>query len=66
MGLQSVIIIMGKTSIWAILCFHSFLPLNNVEKQRGKVVPSYGMGSQHCRGRRGAEAGRGQKEKHHF
>ena len=30
---QSVTKIMGKTTIWKILCFYSLSPLNNVEKQ---------------------------------
>ena len=44
--LQSVTKIIGKTAIWTIFCFYPLPPLNNVEKQRGKVESSYVMGSQ--------------------
>ena len=42
--------LMGKTAIWAISCFYSFSPLDNVEKQWAKFVSSYVMGSQHLLG----------------
>ena len=44
---------MGKNGIWAILCFWPLPPLNNVEKQRAKLVSIYVTGSQHCIGGRG-------------
>ena len=44
---------MGKTAIWAISCFYSFPPLNNVEKQQAKFASSYVMGLQHCIGGEG-------------
>ena len=43
---------MGKTTIGTISYFYPLPPLNNVEKQRTKLVSSYVMSSQHCiRGR---------------
>ena len=50
---QSVTRIMGKTAIWTIMCFYPFPQLNNFEKLRANIVPSYVMGSQHCIGREG-------------
>ena len=37
---------MGKTAIWAILCFYSLFPLNNVEKQRAKLASTHVIGKQ--------------------
>ena len=53
LGLQSMTKIMRKTAIWAISCFYSLPPLNNVEKQWAKLVSTYVMGSQHCTGGEG-------------
>ena len=45
--------IMGKTAIRAYPYFCPLLLLNNIEKQRGKLVSSYVAGSQHCVGGEG-------------
>ena len=50
---QSVTKIMGKTAIWAILCFYTLPPLNNVDKQRERLESNHVMGSQHCIGGKG-------------
>ena len=52
-GLQSVSKIMGKTTIWAILCFSLIPALFNVEEQWVKLAASNVMGSQHCIGGEG-------------
>ena len=39
---------MGKTALWAIVCFHTLPPCKNVEKQQAKLASSYFMGLQHC------------------
>ena len=44
---------MAKTAIWALSCFYSLPPLNNVEKQRAKLASNYVMDSQHCIGGEG-------------
>ena len=44
---------MGKAAIGTILCFCPLPLLNNVEKQWGKLVPSYVMSLQHCIGGEG-------------
>ena len=41
---------MRKTTIWTISCSYPLSPINNVEKQRGKLASSHVMGSQHCIG----------------
>ena len=50
---QSVAKIMGKTSIWTILCFPPLPPLDNVEEQWAKVASSNVISSQHYIGREG-------------
>ena len=51
--LQSVIKIMGKTTLWTIFCFSPPYPLNNVEKKWAKLMSSDVTGSQHCIGGEG-------------
>ena len=51
--LQSETKIMGKSTIWTIMCFSPLPFLKNVEEQREKLASSNVIGSQHCIGGEG-------------